>query len=240
MTAKDCEKFVIPATASAIDGVCDLVKSRLHEKGYDKEWFATAMLLREGLNNAMIHGYNNDSQGQIRCKVVIGDEWLRIRIEDDGAGFNWLGSREEVVDEMDTSGRGIIIYKIYADKLVFNRRGNHVLLCRRIRKEKAMPTIQIERNGKSARIAPLQHLAVSLANELRPQIQKLIGDGVTDVIYDLSQVEVVDSSGIGLLIATHNTLKKNGGSLRIVGVSAEIQQLFKAMRLDKHFTVEGR
>jgi anti-anti-sigma factor len=51
---------------------------------------------------------------------------------------------------------------------------------------------------------------------------------------------VVDSSGIGLLIATHNSLKTKGGSLRVANASPDILNLFKAMRLDRHFTVEGR
>ena len=46
--------------------------------------------------------------------------------------------------------------------------------------------------------------------------------------------------GIGLLIATHNSLKAKGGRLRVVNVSPEILNLFKAIRLDRHFAVEGR
>lgn len=103
-----------------------------------------------------------------------------------------------------------------------------------------MQADQIERNGNQAVIKPLKPITVAFAGELRPQLQQLIADGVSHIVIDLSLVELVDSSGIGLLIAAHNSLAKAGGGLRIVGVSSEIQHLFKIMRLDRHFAVEGK
>jgi anti-anti-sigma factor len=103
-----------------------------------------------------------------------------------------------------------------------------------------MPEMDIENNGASATVTPQGALTVAIAQELRPKIQQSLSDGASQVVFDLSTTDVVDSSGIGLLIATHNSLKKSGGSLRVIGVSPEIKNLFKAMRLDRHFEVEGR
>jgi anti-anti-sigma factor len=100
-----------------------------------------------------------------------------------------------------------------------------------------MTTVQVQQND--ATVSVEGSLTVALAQELRPQLQKALAEGVSSVVFDLGRAAVVDSSGIGLLIATHNSLKTRGGRLRVANVSPEILNLFKAMRLDRHFTVEG-
>ena len=57
------------------------------------------------------------------------------------------------------------------------------------------------------------------------------------MVLDFSQVQSIDSVGIGLLVATHNSLAKVGGSLSLANVGQDIFQLFTLMRLDKHFSV---
>ena len=54
---------------------------------------------------------------------------------------------------------------------------------------------------------------------------------------DLDGVELIDSIGMGLLIAAHNSLMKNGGKLKVVNPSEDILRLLRTMRLDKHFEV---
>jgi anti-anti-sigma factor len=103
-----------------------------------------------------------------------------------------------------------------------------------------MHSDQIERNGNQAVITPPEPVTVAFARELRPQLRQLIADGVSQIVIDLSNVDLVDSSGIGLLIATHNSLTKAGGGLRVIGVSSDVEHLFKVMRLDRHFTVEAK
>jgi anti-anti-sigma factor len=101
-----------------------------------------------------------------------------------------------------------------------------------------MATIQVQKSD--ATVSMDGALTLTAAQELRPQLQQAVSAGVTGVVFDLAKSDVVDSSGIGLLIATHNSLKPKGGRLRVVNVSPEILNLFKAMRLDRHFGVEGR
>ena len=101
-----------------------------------------------------------------------------------------------------------------------------------------MTTVQVQQNDATVTLEGA--LTVAQAQALRPQLQKAMTAGVSSVVFDLGGSDVVDSSGIGLLIATHNSLKGKGGRLRVINVSPEIMNLFKTMRLDRHFTVEGR
>ena len=101
-----------------------------------------------------------------------------------------------------------------------------------------MSTVQVQKSDATVSLDGA--LTLTEAQELRPRLQQAMTEGISSVVFDLGRSDVVDSSGIGLLIATHNSLKAKGGRLRVVNVSPEILTLFKAMRLDRHFTVEGR
>ncbi len=91
---------------------------------------------------------------------------------------------------------------------------------------------------KQTLIAPGRDIVASYAQELRRNLWTLIEDGVTDVRIDMVGVQMIDSIGLGVLIAAHNALKKKQGRLAIVHVSKEILSLLKTMRLDRHFDIQ--
>jgi anti-anti-sigma factor len=73
---------------------------------------------------------------------------------------------------------------------------------------------------------------------IKAELMDLVGFKPAELRLNLAGVQLVDSMGIGLLVATHNSLKKNGGALKLVQVPAPIAKLLRSMRLDRHFTVE--
>jgi anti-sigma B factor antagonist len=75
--------------------------------------------------------------------------------------------------------------------------------------------------------------------ELRSKMRGIVEEGVRELVVDLTDVHMVDSSGIGLLISAYNSLRKVGGSLAVVHASAEILELFQTMRMHQHFSVSG-
>ena len=97
--------------------------------------------------------------------------------------------------------------------------------------------IEVVRDGSRAVVKPGADVVASLADELRASFRAALGEGATEITLDLAGVEMLDSVGLGLLIALHNSLTKKGGSLQVVNASSEVKQLFKVMRLDQHFKV---
>lgn len=125
----------IPANPAAVDALCARAETWLIEGGLGTQSFPVAMLLRESLNNSMLHGSGGNPNAQIRCQLHCGRAWLNITVEDDGPGFDWSSRLECRADIEDCHGRGLEIYRLYADEVNFNRRGNRVRLRRRIAKE---------------------------------------------------------------------------------------------------------
>ena len=75
--------------------------------------------------------------------------------------------------------------------------------------------------------------------ELRSKMRGIVEEGVRDLVVDLTGVNMVDSSGIGLLIAAYNSLRKVGGTLAVIHASAEILELFQTLRMHQYFSVSG-
>ena len=87
-------------------------------------------------------------------------------------------------------------------------------------------------------IKPAKDIVASMAGDFRKKMLELTEKGFKEITIDLASVKMVDSVGLGVLIATHNTLNKAEGKLTVKNASEDIYRLFKTMRLDQHFTVE--
>ncbi len=116
------------STLNAVDELCERARAWLRESGLEQDWFAVGLLLRESLNNAVVHGNRCDPGLHVDFELRRGRRWLSITVADSGEGFAWTRCRKHRACCEDTCGRGLEIYQLYADRVVFNRKGNRVLL----------------------------------------------------------------------------------------------------------------
>ncbi len=73
------------------------------------------------------------------------------------------------------------------------------------------------------------------ASELRPLFDRVIEDRRLDVTVDLSQLRLVDSSGVGALVSLYKRVRSIGGHVEFTGVTAQPLVIFKMLRLDVVF-----
>jgi|WetSurMetagenome_2_1015567.scaffolds.fasta_scaffold598176_1 anti-anti-sigma factor len=99
---------------------------------------------------------------------------------------------------------------------------------------------EIVKESTTATIILRSDLVASSVPEIRGDLKQLLQEGVTRLVMDVSNVGIVDSVGIGCLVAAHNSLLKVGGSLSVVGPNEEIYELFRSMRLDRHFEIHPK
>jgi len=89
-------------------------------------------------------------------------------------------------------------------------------------------------------IVPEGDLVSATAQVLRQKMLAAIDNDPSGLTVDLGNVRILDSVGLGVLVAAHNTLSRAGASLSLVNVSSEIGSLLKAMRLEQHFSISPR
>ena len=87
-------------------------------------------------------------------------------------------------------------------------------------------------------VQPGADIVASMADDFKSNLLQMVKKGIPELIIDFTGVEIVDSVGLGVVIATHNSLSNSGGKLKVINVSNDIYHLFKSMRLDQHFEVQ--
>jgi anti-anti-sigma factor len=85
---------------------------------------------------------------------------------------------------------------------------------------------------------PDRDIVASGAEELKKKLLVLVKRGVKELTIDLSGVQMMDSIGLGVVIAAHHSMSSTGGKLKVSNASEDIFQLFRTMRLDQHFEID--
>ena len=83
-------------------------------------------------------------------------------------------------------------------------------------------------------VKPGKELIASKADGITKKLLKKVNEGITRITMDLSAVKKMDSVGLGMIMATHNTLNNAGGGLALINVPQEISGVFKAMGFAPH------
>jgi anti-sigma B factor antagonist len=73
------------------------------------------------------------------------------------------------------------------------------------------------------------------APELRPLLDVIVGARRDDIVVDLTELRVIDSSGVGALVSLFKRIRGYGGNVRFTGVTAQPLVIFKLLRLDVVF-----
>jgi serine/threonine-protein kinase RsbW len=102
--------------------------------------------------------------------------------------------------------------------------------------EQAPNTIVTLKN-REAMIHPAGDVVAERVPELRSALREAMANGAREMTIDFANVEMVDSTGLGLLISAHNSISKAGGRLAVIHASKEILELFRSMRIHQHFPV---
>jgi anti-anti-sigma factor len=89
-----------------------------------------------------------------------------------------------------------------------------------------------------------QNLVISLrgdfdalaVGELRPRFEELVEQRDSDIVVDLSEVDFMDSSGIGALVFMFKRLTSKGRKLAIITGSGQPMQMIEYLRINRTVT----
>ena len=89
-------------------------------------------------------------------------------------------------------------------------------------------------------VRPERNVISSTAEVFRQELLQIVTDNNLELVIDLANVKTIDSVGLGVFIATFNTLKKKDKKLQVINASPKIHSLFKTMGLTRRFRVQGK
>ena len=74
-------------------------------------------------------------------------------------------------------------------------------------------------------------------NELEAVVNKLINEGVKDVVFDLSALEYISSSGLRVMLLTLKKTGAAGGKLILCNMKEGIREIFEISGFTTIFTI---
>ncbi len=80
---------------------------------------------------------------------------------------------------------------------------------------------------------------IATAPMLRERLLELYEQGARDVVVDLAGVDLIDSSGLGLLVAALKRYREAGGNLRLRSPTHRLQKMLDMTGLSTVFEVEA-
>jgi len=97
--------------------------------------------------------------------------------------------------------------------------------------------IRQEQAGPGAAIVTLSgRLMLGMGTDrITALVDELIGQGTKIVVFDLSGVTALDSTGMGQFIASFNRIAAAGGQMRMAAAAGHVLQTFHVSRLDRMF-----
>ncbi|PJD97823.1 MAG: anti-anti-sigma factor [Parachlamydia sp.] len=104
--------------------------------------------------------------------------------------------------------------------------------------EKYSMDLEVKTEGSIVLLKPItKNLDASVSTDFKAKVMDLINQGNTCFLLDLSQVDFIDSSGLGAIISILKNLSLNNGNIVICEIKAPILNLFKLTRMDQIFKI---
>jgi len=97
--------------------------------------------------------------------------------------------------------------------------------------------LQVEPAGKVTVVKiPGKSLDAGNSQEFKNDINPVLADH-KQVVFDLSELTFVDSSGCGALVSCLRRVRKDSGNLKLCRVSRQVMDLFSVIRMDRIFDI---
>jgi anti-sigma B factor antagonist len=98
----------------------------------------------------------------------------------------------------------------------------------------------IEQKDQHVSVTLMGDFTAALVPDLQASLKEMLTNGARELLFDLASTNMLDSSGIGLLIAAANSLARHEGKVQVTNVRPDIFRMLQSMRLTGRLNVSGR
>jgi anti-sigma B factor antagonist len=96
-----------------------------------------------------------------------------------------------------------------------------------------------DREGGKWMIELKGEIDIYSAPELKKTLNRALDEKIDDMHLDCSELNYMDSTGLGVLIGVLKRIKENNKNIYLKNLKPNVMKLFKITGLDKIFIVEG-
>ena len=96
-----------------------------------------------------------------------------------------------------------------------------------------MYRVQTKYAGKVAVIEVQGSLDAMTSGEMKSFVDELFISNTNEIVFDLTNIELIDSSGFGVLVHAFKIARAKGGDVVIAGLSGQPIEVFRILNLNK-------
>ena len=98
-----------------------------------------------------------------------------------------------------------------------------------------MLQISMQVDDAAAVVRTAGELDASTAPQLRDCFEELMRADCRDVVVDMGELDFIDSTGLGVLVAALKRFRSSGGSLSVTDPRPQIRKVLELTNLDREF-----
>ena len=97
--------------------------------------------------------------------------------------------------------------------------------------------MKTERKDTTLHVSEIHELTAGVAPDVKNQLRQHFADGLINIDFDCSNMDFVDSSGLGALISMQKLANERGGKLRLLSPKPSVIQVLELTRLHRVFEI---
>lgn len=97
--------------------------------------------------------------------------------------------------------------------------------------------IRLSHDGPRCVAELVGELDVSTSERLRAELLQLIDEGCRELVIDMSELALIDSTGLGVLVGVLKRVLQHGGELVLRAPRRSARKVFDITGLDRVFTI---
>ena len=90
-------------------------------------------------------------------------------------------------------------------------------------------------DGEEATLSLDGTLDESTVNEIKPMVDQLVAEKRPRVIVSLNGLDLIDQSGVAMIVGLYKRIRATGGEVKVVGARDQPRAIFKLLRMDRVF-----
>ncbi len=91
-----------------------------------------------------------------------------------------------------------------------------------------------KKNDREVVLVPGEGININNSHDLKKEMLTLLNEGFTKITIDFSNVDTLDSSGLGKLLLFQKMLTECGGEFKIINVTSDyVKKMFNLIKLHK-------
>lgn len=201
------------------------------------------LAVTEAASNIMRHAYHGCTDQRIQVTADAFADHVCFQLWHHGAAFDPATVQPPVFDGSRDGGFGVYIIAHCVDEVRYVRDeqgGNSICLVKkrtRRDKEKSRMELMCEPIGDVMVVVLAgAQLDASTAEEFKRDIMPVL-EAHTQVVFDLSRLAFVDSSGLGAFLSCLRHVQAQGGDLKLCSLSQPVRALFELVRMHRIFHI---